>query len=208
MLGLWSDARLAPHFQPSAAERERHGARSYAPRVTPSRKYAATVETIRAAVPNVSITTDVVVGFPSETDADFDQTYALCKQIGFAAMHVFPYSVRPGTSAAHYRGRVGADIKTRRVGELIALSKRDSAAFRNRFLGTTCPVLWEERKEAMGPDWWTGLTDNYIRVVACSPTPLANMVTPARLCTQKKDMVISQVLHYDATGVVTGPPSV
>ena len=77
-------------------------------------------------------------------------------------MHVFPYSSRPGTSAAHFRDDVPPQVKSERVGRLIALSKEQGAKYRARFLGTSRQVLWEFRKAGM----WVGLTDNYLRVTA------------------------------------------
>jgi threonylcarbamoyladenosine tRNA methylthiotransferase MtaB len=194
MLGLWSDRRLCPHFHlplqsgsDTVLERMR---RRYS-----TRQYLETVERIRNAVADVSITTDVIVGFPGETAAMFEQTVDLCEEVGFAAMHVFPFSVRPGTSAAHFGGQVDPQTKSSRAQVLLSLSRRHSAEFRERHLGTTRPVLWEGPKEAMGPDHWTGLTDNYIRVVGRSQRSLRNEITPARLYGQKEDLVFAQVLR-------------
>ena len=80
-----------------------------------ARLYAETVGLIRETIPEVSITADVIAGFPGETEGEFDETHDLCEQIGFADMHVFPYSVRPGTSATHFDGHVSPEAKSRRV---------------------------------------------------------------------------------------------
>jgi threonylcarbamoyladenosine tRNA methylthiotransferase MtaB len=158
-------------------------------------RYQETVAMVRDAVPGVSITTDVIVGFPGESEANFQDTYALCNRTGFAAMHVFPYSARPGTSAAHFEDSLDTDVRSQRVARLLALSRRHSLAFRARFLGATRPVLWEERKAAARVERWSGLTDNYIRVVGFSARPLANEITPALLVAEEKDLVLAQVLH-------------
>ena len=193
LLRLWSDPRLCPHFH-LALQSGNDGVLARMRRRYTSRQYLETVERVREAVPGVGITTDVIVGFPGESNEDFQQTYELCEEVGFAAMHVFPYSVRPGTSAAYFGGRVDPGTKSRRVQELVALSRSCSTAFRRRFLGTTRQVLWEEPREALGPDLWAGLTDNYIRVVGSSPHALANELTRARLLRQEEDLVIAQVL--------------
>ena len=193
LLALWSDDRLCPHFH-LALQSGSDGVLSRMRRRYTAHQYSETVAMIREAVPGASITTDVIVGFPGESETDFAQTYVLCEEVGFAAMHVFPYSARPGTSAAHFADGVDDAVKSARVREMVALSRRSSAAFRERSLGSTRPVLWEEPKAALGADAWVGLTDNYIRVAAKSPTPLANEITPARLLRQKEDLVISQVL--------------
>ena len=159
-----------------------------------SETYAIAVEMVNKTVPDVAITTDVIVGFPGETDGDFDKTYRVCEETGYAAMHVFPYSVRPGTSAAHYGERVRDQIKSGRVGRLLALGSTQASEFRARYIGRVRPVLWESRRQNNGSGHWSGLTDNYIRVVAPSDRWLRDEITMARLVEQKEDLVCAQVL--------------
>ena len=193
LLDLWADARLCPHFHLALQSGNDEVLRRMRRRYT-ARQFVETVDKIRAAVPGVSITTDVIVGFPGESEDDFRETYALCDRVGFSAMHLFPYSARPGTSATHFGGRVDPEAKGRRMAELLALSRRHAAAFRARFLGSTRTVLWEGRRSSAGDDRWSGLTDNYIRVVGGSSTPLTNLITRARLMEQEEDLVLVQVL--------------
>ena len=193
LLELWTDSRLCPHFHLALQSGSDSVLKRMRRRYT-ARHYARTVELIREAVPDVAITADVIVGFPGETAEDFEQTRAICDGVGFAAMHVFPYSVRPGTSAAHFNGMVDPRTKSSRVHELVSMSRRDSEAFRARFFGTERPVLWETPKPDMGTDSWAGLTDNYIRVVGRSHRPLGNEITMARLLGQQEDLVMAQVL--------------
>jgi threonylcarbamoyladenosine tRNA methylthiotransferase MtaB len=141
-------------------------------------------------VPGVAITTDVIVGFPGETDADFEESYELCRQTGFARIHVFPYSPRDGTQAALMPERVGDGVKRERGKRLLALAGESSQGFRQKFLGKTMAVLWE--KQAGGV--WTGLTDNYIRVYAKSNEDLTNKLLSARLTEIKGDGVWGDVL--------------
>ena len=193
MLDLWSDHRLCPHFHMPLQSGSDKVLAQMRRRYT-SEMYAAAVEMVRNAVADVSITTDVIVGFPGETDEDFEKTYRLCEETGFAAMHVFPYSVRPGTSAAHYGGRVADDVKTGRMRRLLALASAQAAEFRAQYLGRVRSVLWEGRRENNGSGHWSGLTDNYIRVVAPSDRRLRDRITPARLVRQKEGLVYAQVL--------------
>ena len=193
ILELWSDRRLCPHFH-LALQSGSDAVLKRMRRRYSSRQYMEAVDMIRRAVPDVSVTTDVIVGFPGETEDDFARTYDLCERVGFGAIHVFPYSARPGTSAAHFGGGVDPQTKAGRVRELLALSRRQAAAFRGRLLGSTRQVLWEGPKDSAGPGHWVGLTDNYIRVVGQSSAPLANQVTAARLLRQEKDLVVAQVL--------------
>ena len=189
LLSLWSDERLAPHFHLALQSGSDAILKRTRRRYT-SRQYLDAVASIRHAVPEVSITTDVIVGFPGETDDDFEDTYRLCQKVGFASMHVFPYSSRPGTSAAHFGDTVPPQVKSERVQRLIALSKEQAANHRAQFLERTRPVLWESRKA----DKWVGLTDNYLRVTAHSDRKLANEITPARLLRLNGTSVIAEVL--------------
>ena len=193
MLKLWSDPRLCPHFHLALQSGSDQVLMRMRRRYTAS-QYGKAVDMIREAVPDVAITADVIVGFPGETEADFEQTYSLCDEVGFAAVHVFPYSIRPGTSAAHFGGRIDPATKTVRVQELISLGRHHSADFRRRYIGTVRPVLWERTKGVAGSELWTGLTDNYIRVQASSPVHLANRLTMARLRRQQEDLVTADVL--------------
>ena len=92
-------------------------------------------------MPNVSITTDVIVGFPGETDEQFQETYSLCDNSEFASIHVFPYSARPGTSATHFPLHVDPETKATRVQELLKLAEDHSHKFRTKMLNTTKQVL-------------------------------------------------------------------
>ena len=193
LLELWSDSRLCPHFHlplqsgsDSILERMR---RRYT-----AAEYMAAVLSIRRSVPNASVTADVIAGFPGEGEGDFDQSFLLCETIGFAALHVFPYSVRPGTSAAHFEDKVPSEVKSERVQRLMELAKLQGRAFRSSLIGSVRPVLWEEGREADGGTEWRGLTDNYIRVQALALDDLTNTITPARLIAQQEDLVHTQVL--------------
>ena len=188
LLGLWSDDRLAPHFhlplQSGSDVVLKRMRRRY-----DSRQFLDAVSAIRKAVPNAAVTTDVIAGFPGETEGDFEQTYSLCREVGFSAMHVFPYSSRPGTSAAHFPDDVPSQVKSERVGRLITLSQKQGTDYRSRFVGTSRRVLWESRKA----DKWVGLTDNYIRVTAHSNLELANEITWARIVGLNGQSAIAEV---------------
>ena len=109
-------------------------------------------------------------------------------------MHVFPYSIRPGTSAAHFDGQVASEKKTERVQELINIAKGNTSDFRAKQIGSIRPVLWEEVQQANGTTIWSGLTDNYIRVTAHSNRPLANQITDARIVSQDGSKVFAEVI--------------
>ena len=193
LLALWDDKRLCPHFHLPLQSGSDAILRKMRRRYTIS-DYANTVERIRNRVPHASVTADVIVGFPGETDDDFKATYTVCDQIGFADIHAFPFSARPGTSAAHYEGEVSPHIKRERMDSLLDLAKRQNRRFRRVSIGAVRPVLWESGTVLEGAVWWTGLTDNYIRVRTRSKRTLMNLVIPARLMEVANDGLVEAEL--------------
>ena len=200
VLDLWSNPRLCPHFHLPLQSGSNAVLRRMRRRYTAER-YLEAVEEIRSAVPGASVTADVIVGFPGETDEDFEETYTVCEQAEFAAMHVFPYSVRPGTSAAHFEGKIGPAVKSARMERLLELARRQAAEFRNTMLGSTRPVLWEEDSGGPGGRAWHGLTDNYVRVAAHSREALRNRVTPVRLEYMDGDTVYGTIAGCEDAGL-------
>ncbi len=189
LLDLWSDRRLCPHFH-LPLQSGSDAVLSRMRRRYTAGQYIAAVDAIRDAVPGAAITADAIAGFPGEAPYDFDQTMSVSDKVGFAAMHVFPYSARPGTSAAHYGGEVHPATKAARVSLLMALAKRHAGRFRSGLLGQTRPVLWEECRD--GGVLWRGLTDNYVRVECESPVSIANTITPAILLAVEGDTVLAR----------------
>lgn len=191
LLALWSDARLARHLhmpiQSGSAAVLRRMRRRYNPE-----QFRRAAERVRAAIPDCSITTDAIVGFPGETEADFAETLAFCRAAAFTKIHAFPYSERAGTEAAGMPGQIATEIKRERMARLLALSDDLSAAYHARFVGRTMPVLFERRE----PDGrWSGLTDTYMRVLAPSDDDVHNCIVPTRL-------VAAHATHIE--GWVTG----
>jgi threonylcarbamoyladenosine tRNA methylthiotransferase MtaB len=153
-------------------------------------EYRTAVALVREHVPAVSITTDVIAGFPGETEADFERTLALCEEMGFAAMHCFPYSRRPHTGAATMRGHLPPAVRRQRLERLLTVARHSSEGFRRSQLGGSAAVLWE--REAGG--YWQGLTPNYVRVYGVSAEDLTNRVTVTRLAGLHEDGVIGTEL--------------
>ena len=118
------------------------------------------VKEIRSYRKDISLTTDVIVGFPGETEEDFNETYEFCKNIKFAKIHVFPYSDRNGTVASKMTNKVPRNIIKERVRKLIELSNELESTYYNSFIGKNVSVLIEEIKE----DYYVGFSDNYIPI--------------------------------------------
>ena len=194
LLALWDDRRLCPHFHMPLQSGSNSILQEMRRRYN-SEEYEKAVERIRSRMPNASITADVIVGFPGESDGDFRDTFDLCERIGFTDIHVFPYSVRPGTSAAHYEGHVPPDIKSERMHILLELAKRQSRQFRLSRIGAIRRVLWETQSVHKEAICWTGLTDDYIRVRTQSSLPLLNEVTDATLVALCDDGIMEAELN-------------
>jgi threonylcarbamoyladenosine tRNA methylthiotransferase MtaB len=128
-------------------------------------------------VPEAAITTDVIVGFPGETDLEFQESYDFCRKMEFARIHVFSYSSRRGTAAAQMPNQIKDGAKKKRNQKMLTLAKESAQNFSRRFLGRTVLVLWE--KQAGGI--WSGLTDNYIKVYTDSNSDLTNQLLSVTL---------------------------
>ena len=152
-------------------------------------EYRGIVRRAREVCPEIALTTDVLVGFPGETAEHFGETAAFVEEMAFADLHVFPYSVRPRTGAAHFEGHVLFGIRKRRVQELISRVPALRQAYRDRFLGSTLSVVWEEEVDGL----WRGLTDNYLRVYVKSGTISAGAMSTARLCKPYRDGVLGEL---------------
>ncbi len=178
---LWADPRLCRHLHlPLQSGCDATLKRML--RRTTQDGFRELVEAARERIPGVSITTDVIVGFPGETDAEFAESAAFIEEMDFAGLHVFRYSRRPGTPAARMRGQVTKDAQKARSAHLLALANNLESRFAWRFAGETLPVLWEQIAGVQEEGFLNvGYTDNYIRVRCLHPRPLTNHVIPAQL---------------------------
>ncbi|HVB74053.1 MAG TPA: tRNA (N(6)-L-threonylcarbamoyladenosine(37)-C(2))-methylthiotransferase MtaB [Ktedonobacteraceae bacterium] len=158
-LELWRDERMCRHLhlpmQSGSDVILRRMARRYN-----SARYRAIIETAKYLVPGIAISTDIITGFPGESDEDFEQTYRLAADLQFAKAHVFRFSPRQGTPAARMKGQIKDEVKKARSERLLTLNEQDMRRFREKFLGETLEVLIEGVKHGH----WEGLTDNYLRV--------------------------------------------
>jgi threonylcarbamoyladenosine tRNA methylthiotransferase MtaB len=177
LIKLWQDQRLCPHFHLSLQS----GSKSVLERM--NRRYTLgdyqrVVNLIRQGVPSVAITTDIIVGFPGETDWELQESLAFCKQIGFARIHVFSYSPRSGTAAAGMVGQVPDKIKKERSRQMLALAEESMRNFKESFAGESMDVLWEKQTDDGD---WSGITGNYIRVFTKSDNDLSNKLQSAKV---------------------------
>ena len=159
-------------------------------RRTTAGAYLDLVAAARDISPDIAITTDIIVGFPGETEADYAATVDLVEACGFARLHVFPYSERAGTPAARLPDAVDVAQRKARAHHLRVLGRHLAAAYRARFIDDVMPVLWEPRSR---DGRWVGWTDNYIEVRTEDSRDLYNTITPTRLVRAERDYVVGKV---------------
>ena len=178
---LWSNPRLCRHLHLPLQSGSKAVLKRMARKTTPD-SFAELVQSARVAIPEVAITTDVIVGFPGETEAEFAETLEYVKSMKFAGGHVFTYSARPGTPAARMKGQVRHEVRKERNAALRAVLEESAQVYRSRFIGQTLFVLWEASSALTDAGWQLeGLTDNYLRVTALGPGPSWNRVDAVHL---------------------------
>lgn len=145
------------------------------------------VRLLRGAYSDVNLTTDIIVGFPGETDEEFNKTYQFLKEIKFYKMHIFKYSPRKGTKAAVMPNQINGDIKEERSKKLIELSDRNEIEYNKSYNGKNVEVLFEEEKDGM----YKGHTQNYIMVYCQSKEKLDNKIIDVVCEKAEKEHIIA-----------------
>lgn len=158
-----------------------------------TQQYREIVEAIRRVYPDVALTTDIIAGFPGETDEDFRETYEFVKEMAFSDIHVFKYSPRKGTPAADYKEQVDGMKKHRRSEELITLGEEMRVKYQRQFLGDIKEVLFEtETKDK--PEYIEGLTNNYLKVLVKADKDLEGEIRRVILHEIWKDYIVGSII--------------
>jgi threonylcarbamoyladenosine tRNA methylthiotransferase MtaB len=178
---LWRDPRLCRHLHLPLQSGSGSVLRRMA-RKTSLQDFTHLVNSARAAIPELAITTDIIAGFPGETNEEFAETMEFVQSMHFAGGHVFSYSARPGTPAARMHGQVkNAQVKDRST-SLRGILTESALDFHQGFVGKTMPVLWEAASTLTDDGWQIeGLTGNYLRVKSIAPEPRWNQIDPVLL---------------------------
>ncbi len=189
LIGLWRNPRMCPHFHLSLQSGSDAVLKRMKRRYNTA-EYRRAVGLIRESVPDAAITTDVIVGFPGETEAEFRETLEFCREMRFARIHVFPFSPRPDTAAADMPEQISDAVKKERNQQMLALAKESAGDYQRQFLGSTVEVLWEQKAGGI----WSGLTGNYIRVFARSRGDLTNRLLTVKLVKRHRDGIWGEFL--------------
>lgn len=169
---LWQDRRLCRHLHLPLQSGSGATLRRMARRTGPE-AYRQLVETAREAIPGLAITTDVIVGFPGESEQEFEESLAFVRSMDFAGGHVFTYSENALTPSAKLPDSVPYPLRKERNARMREELDKSAARYQRRFLGLQVPVLWEKQFPLDDGSYLVeGHTDNYLRVSALSPVPL------------------------------------
>ena len=153
-----------------------------------TKRYLQSVELLKAHFPGCAVTTDMIVAFPGETEEEFEESLRFIQKCGFADMHIFPYSRRPGTPADKMPGQHSNAVKEERSRRAIAVAAEMSRQFRESLIGSTVPVLFEEAEG----EYFTGHAPNYVKVY----------VKGENLHNQVRDVTVTEVFSDGVSGVM------
>jgi threonylcarbamoyladenosine tRNA methylthiotransferase MtaB len=142
------------------------------------------VASARAVVPELAITTDIIVGFPGETEEQFEEGLRYVESVNFAGGHVFTFSARKGTPAAKYPDQLSKEVKKERNARMREVIHHSMDAYHQRFIGSTQEVLWEQGSRTAEGWLMSGLTRNYLRV---------KRITPENRRNQLENVVLSRI---------------
>jgi threonylcarbamoyladenosine tRNA methylthiotransferase MtaB len=154
-------------------------------------KFKTLLADIKTKVPDIAITTDVIVGFPGETEADFETTCKFAESCGFSKMHIFPFSARKGTPAEKFAGAVAEAVKKERADILGKIDETMHKTFLQAMVGQTAEVLFEQ---PAGEDYFEGLTGNYQRVFVKSGRNLGGEILPVKITAFDGEKLLGEII--------------
>lgn len=152
-------------------------------------QFMTIVKLLRDTYYDVNLTTDIIVGFPGETEEEFNKTYKFLKQVKFYKMHIFKYSPRKGTKASVMENQISGDVKEIRSKKLIELSNKNQLEYNNQYLGKEVEVLFEEEKNGV----YEGHTQNYIMVYCKSKEKLDNKIKDVKCKIANDDHILAEL---------------
>ena len=185
-----SSPRLCPHFHLSMQSGSDKVLRQMGRPYT-AKKVLQLIKKMRV-IPNLYLTADLIVGFPGENDKDFSQTIRFVQAAKLLKIHIFKYSLRPGTRAAKMVNQIPETIKKQRSQELSRIGREISERIKQKYLNKTIQILVENQRDLL----WTGLTSNYLRVYFRSAKDLKNQLVMARLTKLRGEGFYGRIIDY------------
>ena len=184
-----SDERMAKHLHlplQSGCDRTLSAMR----RPYDTEQFREMMRRIRGKVPNIAITTDLMVGFPGETDEDFKESLVFCNDIAFSAMHIFKYSMRSGTPAAAMPDQIDPQIKERRAKQMADVAQKNKLDYERRFVGQTLRILVEEQTK---DGFWTGHSSNYLLVTFPGENIRSGDFVDVRIISAERNRLLGEI---------------
>jgi len=195
LLDLWSDPRLCRHLhlplQAGSDATLRRMRRGYN-----TRQFAARVESARRRVSGIGISTDIIAGFPGESERDFEESLRFVERMEFSQAHIFPFSARAGTEAAAMPAQVPHATKQARGRAIKRTTDAATLRFRQAACGESLRVLWESRQDnssVLHDGLWSGLADNFVRVFCASDAALHNQITRTHITSLHPEGVMGMI---------------
>ena len=191
---LWQNSRLCHHLHlplqsGSAATLHRMGRK-----VTPQ-SYADLIRLARTAIPDVAITTDIITGFPGETEDEFSESLEFVNSMSFANGHVFTFSPRPGTRAMNLPDQINPSIGKQRNAIMRQIFQQSASTFRHQYIQRDLHILWEKASAANDHQWeLSGLSDNYLRVSATFSSPCRNQLMDVHIIGESQGGLVGEIL--------------
>lgn len=178
---LWQEKRMCRHLH-LPLQSGSAGVLHRMVRNTTPQKYLDLVNTARKMIPGLAITTDIIVGFPGETEEEFNESLDFVKAIGFSDGHIFKYSARPGTAAARMPGRIHGSTAAERSKRMRLAVEESSRQFTESFVGKELEVLWETSRKSSENSWLLhGLSDNYLQIQSKSSEDCSNKINSIKI---------------------------
>lgn len=193
---IFADSRVLPHLHLPLQSGCDHTLRRMARR-TSRREFSQLVADAHRADPDVAVSTDVIVGFPGESDQEFEESISFVEEMAFSRLHIFRYSPRAGTLAAAMPSQVSGPLAQERSRRMHALGAELERRFNSNLVGRTVDVLWETAEDLGDVLRWSGLTPNYVRTSAMTPTDedLSNRVTPTEIVEAVPGGLVGKILN-------------
>ena len=197
---LWKDSRLCPHFHLPLQSGSDAVLRRMARNTTPE-KYRNLVKAARSLIPGLAITTDVIVGFPGETDKEFEESLEFIREIGFSGGHVFKYSLRERTLAAKIPEKIPGTVARERARQVRTVLEQSEKKYLNVQVGEVRHVLWETARQIQIGEWLlSGLSENYTRIQATSLFKKWNEIDAVKVNKRTGDVLSGQILEINPIG--------
>ena len=190
---LWENPRLCRHLHLPLQSGCNITLRKMGRKIS-TEEYASLIQSARSHIPDIAITTDIITGFPGETDYDFEKSLNFVREMNFSGGHVFTFSPRPGTAAAKMSNQIPHHLRKERNARMRTVFAQAAYQYHEKNLGKVLPVLWESAAMLQSHEWrLSGLTSNYIRVLSLSSYPIQNQISSVKLDEISKDGIWGQI---------------